>query len=462
LAGYSFGGMVAFEMSKKLQSHGKIAWLGIINLPPFIKERMHQIDPVTGLLNLIHFLDLFSGPDLLKIRGEIEDMATVRDQLSHVLLRAPERRVAELNLDVDKLDRWLGVAQSMCEVGKAYDPSGRVDNLTVFIADPLKAVAKDRPEWRGKVGEWQRFVREGVNLVDVEGAHYTVLSPEYVRGFTKHFKQAMAAGRATSKPFEHMGVLYPPVCSPLSLRKLADFKPNPDDIVVATYPKSGTTWMLHILYQLKSKGRMDFEKITDCCPWLDTLQAWDGIVDGAVGEQRIIKTHSPPDLIAAGAKCIYLVRHPSQVVRSYYRHACNFHFTGTFDEYFSKFVEGDVIFGSWFEHAKLWTSKAKDPNYNVLLVNYDDLRMDFRRVVLLVAEFWDIGISADDIDELSERFSLEFMRKHSSKFDYSWLPSHKGVHEFFHGKAAAELSTEQKAILEAKIAEFGLADLWKA
>ena len=257
---------------------------------------MHQIDPVTGLLNLIHFLDLFSGPDLLKIRGEIEDMATVRDQLSHVLLRAPERRVAELNLDVDKLDRWLGVAQSMCEVGKAYDPSGRVDNLTVFIADPLKAVAKDRPEWRGKVGEWQRFVREGVNLVDVEGAHYTVLSPEYVRGFTKHFKQAMAAGRATSKPFEHMGVLYPPVCSPLSLRKLADFKPNPDDIVVATYPKSGTTWMLHILYQLKSKGRMDFEKITDCCPWLDTLQAWDGIVDGAVGEQRIIKTHSPPDL----------------------------------------------------------------------------------------------------------------------------------------------------------------------
>lgn len=81
---------------------------------------------------------------------------------------------------------------------------------------------------------------------------------------------------------------------------------------------------------------------------------------------------------------------------------------------------------------------------------------------MLVAEFWDIGISADDIDELSERFSLEFMRKHSSKFDYSWLPSHKGVHEFFHGKAAAELSTEQKAILEAKIAEFGLADLWKA
>ena len=38
------------------------------------------------------------------------------------------------------------------------------------------------------------------------------------------------------------------------------FKPNPDDVIVAVPPKSGTTWLLHICHQLRMSGAVpDFD-----------------------------------------------------------------------------------------------------------------------------------------------------------------------------------------------------------
>ena len=44
LAGYSFGGAIAFEIGKSLEQKGKVvAWLGILNLPPFIQSRVREL-----------------------------------------------------------------------------------------------------------------------------------------------------------------------------------------------------------------------------------------------------------------------------------------------------------------------------------------------------------------------------------------------------------------------------------
>jgi len=41
------------------------------------------------------------------------------------------------------------------------------------------------------------------------------------------------------------------------------FVPRPGDIYIVSYPRSGTTWLQMILYQLTSDGSMGFDHITE-------------------------------------------------------------------------------------------------------------------------------------------------------------------------------------------------------
>ena len=47
-----------------------------------------------------------------------------------------------------------------------------------------------------------------------------------------------------------------------------DFPFRPDDIIIATYAKSGTTWVQQIVAQLLFKGAADLE-VAEMSPWLD-------------------------------------------------------------------------------------------------------------------------------------------------------------------------------------------------
>lgn len=65
LSGYSFGGGIAFEIGKLLEQRGKVvAWLGILNLPPFIQFRVKELVWVETLqvvsFLLIYLIDFFS------------------------------------------------------------------------------------------------------------------------------------------------------------------------------------------------------------------------------------------------------------------------------------------------------------------------------------------------------------------------------------------------------------------
>ena len=68
------------------------------------------------------------------------------------------------------------------------------------------------------------------------------------------------------------------------------YKPNPDDLFVVSYPKSGTTWLLNILYLLRNNGipLQKGEKIDDTIPYLE----FDGIdAVEKLTRPRIIETH---------------------------------------------------------------------------------------------------------------------------------------------------------------------------
>src|SRR2546427_11896895 len=53
-----------------------------------------------------------------------------------------------------------------------------------------------------------------------------------------------------------------------SLRRGISFRPRPMDVLIATYPKCGTTWLQQIVHGLRMRGSMDFDEITAVVPWV--------------------------------------------------------------------------------------------------------------------------------------------------------------------------------------------------
>jgi aryl sulfotransferase len=103
---------------------------------------------------------------------------------------------------------------------------------------------------------------------------------------------------------------------------------RPDDVVISTPAKSGTTWMQTIVGMLLL-GRIDLgAPISTISPWLDMLMYSDDEVFGLLGRQthrRFIKTHTPLDGVPRHGSVTYIavIRHPLDVALSDRDHAAN-------------------------------------------------------------------------------------------------------------------------------------------
>jgi hypothetical protein len=202
------------------------------------------------------------------------------------------------------------------------------------------------------------------------------------------------------------------------LRKLRhfDFVPQPDDVFIVTYPRSGTTWMQMILYQLTTDGDMDFPHIYEYCPWFENSSRCAGGFEGRPSP-RLFKSHLSYRRIPKGpCKYIYVARDGKDVAVSYY-HLYRTHngYEGTFAEFFELFIRGKVGCGSWFEHVKGWWRHRNDPN--VLFLRYEDLLGDLEGCLRRIIAFRGLDIPPERFPAILERCSFAFMKHHESQFD---------------------------------------------
>jgi Sulfotransferase domain len=194
------------------------------------------------------------------------------------------------------------------------------------------------------------------------------------------------------------------------------YTPRADDVFIVTYPRSGTTWMQMILYQLTTAGDVNFPHIAEHCPWFEKS------VRSAHGFElrpspRLFKSHLPFRQIPKGAgKYIYVARNGKDVAVSYHHLYRRYNgYEGTFDEFFERFLKGKVGFGSWFKHLKGWWEHRNDPN--VLFLTYEDLKSNFDATVQRIAGFCGWDLPPETLERVRLRSSFEFMKQHESRFD---------------------------------------------
>ena len=106
---------------------------------------------------------------------------------------------------------------------------------------------------------------------------------------------------------------------------------RPDDIVISTPPKCGTTWM-QTLCAMVVFNTVELDRpLAEISPWLD-MQTNDlaGVVASlqAQTQRRIVKTHTPLDglPVAEGGTYVCVARDPRDVALSFEHHMANIDF----------------------------------------------------------------------------------------------------------------------------------------
>lgn len=194
IAGYSYGAMLAFEITKVLESTGdEVRFFGSFNLPPHIKFRMRQLDWTEVLMNLSYFLGLLPEDYTRVISDQLHCLP--RDKaIARVVRDAAPGRMKELDLDAAGLEKWVGLAHHLQAMARDYDPSGTVASIDIFCAIPLAAVSRTREDWvANHLSKWKDFSASEPRLHDVQGSHYSMLGPENVISFQKLLKKALSA-----------------------------------------------------------------------------------------------------------------------------------------------------------------------------------------------------------------------------------------------------------------------------
>ncbi|WP_409061505.1 alpha/beta fold hydrolase [Streptomyces sp. SYP-A7185] len=181
VAGYSYGAAVAFEIAKRLEADGdEVKFVGVFNLPPSISGRMNEITFTDGAINLALFLELIAPADIEGLTTTLRPLPEA-EQLAYLVDHAPKRRLVELDLTVEQFTTWVHLAQNMVHLGRGYEPSGTVDAVRVFYCTPLKGT---KQEWLdGQLRHWDDFTRTPNQYIEVDGEHYTLMSPQHVQTF---------------------------------------------------------------------------------------------------------------------------------------------------------------------------------------------------------------------------------------------------------------------------------------
>ncbi|CAL1605580.1 unnamed protein product [Knipowitschia caucasica] len=217
-----------------------------------------------------------------------------------------------------------------------------------------------------------------------------------------------------------------------------NFQARPDDIVVATYPKAGTTWVSCIL-DLLYFGQTHPERQTSIpiylrVPFLEmALYSSEinfvgvDIVNKLDTSPRLIKTHFPVQFLPKSfwennCRIVYVARNAKDNMVSY------FHFdrmnaaqpaAGEWKDFFQRFLDGKMVFGSWYDHVNGWWQKKKTyPNLHYMF--FEDLAENTDLEITKLCSFLGLSVSPEIRQHITGEVQFDNM-KNNSMANYSTL-----------------------------------------
>ena len=215
--------------------------------------------------------------------------------------------------------------------------------------------------------------------------------------------------------FSHLPALWP---------QIVNFPFENDTVLVATYPKSGTTWLQHILHLVTT---LDFNeaqsvRVSVRVPFIELprIGSNDFLEQVANRKPCLIKTHLPSHLLPKQwnkGKIIFVHRNAKDVAVSYFYHSIgvtNGKYKNSFTTFANDFLQGKVAYGHYYKHLlgfyRLWQQNQD----KILFLRYEDLKRDLRSNVAKIVEFVGRQLSDEQIDKITEMSTFEAMKSNDA------------------------------------------------
>ncbi|KAF1384368.1 hypothetical protein PFLUV_G00117610 [Perca fluviatilis] len=221
--------------------------------------------------------------------------------------------------------------------------------------------------------------------------------------------------------------------------KVQNFQARPDDILIDSYPKAGSTWVSYILDLLcydqtsiplfKRVPHLEIA-IPSLQLGLDSSQVIKGteMADNFSIFPRLIRTHLPVQLLPKSfweqnCKIIYVARNAKDSAVSYFHYD---HMTkiqpepGNWSSYLQRFMEGKMAFGSWYDHVNGWWEKKQSyPKLHYMF--YEDLIEDTGREIDKLCCFLGLSPSAEEKERITGSVQFNVMKK-NNMVNHSTVP----------------------------------------
>jgi len=183
---------------------------------------------------------------------------------------------------------------------------------------------------------------------------------------------------------------------------------NRNDVFVANYPRSGSTWLRFMLFEILTRKDAEFDDVNRDIPDVGGQRDAVALLPN---QGRLIKTEEPfrPDY----RRAIYLVRDGRDVALSEYAYEkAQGWIDCSFDDYLKMFVNGNASpYGSWEEHARSWIESPLNARGDLMLVSYPELKRKTEPTLTRIAEFLKVRVPAQIIQNAIQNNNLHNMRK---------------------------------------------------
>lgn len=193
LGGWSFGGLVAYEMARRLAEEGEeVPALALLDSwPPGSSGPFEAVGDECAALGLMaRALGDMTGTDLTVVVEELRVLPGREERLAHLV--AAGRRAGALPPGVGpaRIAPLVRVAEAHLAARRGYDPKPYPGRAVLFRAaahlDPARGVPPDE----AALG-WHHRVPGGVAVEVVPGDHYSILAPPHVEVLAERLAAAL-------------------------------------------------------------------------------------------------------------------------------------------------------------------------------------------------------------------------------------------------------------------------------